>query len=61
MNINKIKQAMQSLNLKQVSRDTGINHNTLLAIKNSPEANPTLNTLQTLDAYIKRLAGGAND
>ena len=61
MNIEQIRRALQSLNLSRVSRDTGVSLTTLLAIKNNAEANPTLRTLQSLERYIKALAGGVAD
>ena len=56
MNIKQIKQAMQSLNLKQVSRDTGISHKALSKIKYDPTHNAKLHTLQTLEKYIAGLS-----
>lgn len=61
MQIETIKAALWKLNLKRVSADTGIHHNTLLAIRNNPHANPTLRTMTTLADYIRALAGGMAD
>lgn len=56
MNISKaykeISEALQSANLMQLSRQTGIAYNTLLAIK-AGTANPTISTLEKLAEQLE--------
>lgn len=56
MNISKaykeISEALQSANLMQLSRKTGIAYNTLLAIK-AGTANPTISTLEKLAEQLE--------
>lgn len=56
MNISKaykeISEALQSANLMQLSRKTGIAYNTLLAIK-AGTANPTISTLEKLAEHLE--------
>ena len=56
MNISKaykeISEALHSANLMQLSRQTGIAYNTLLAIK-AGTANPTISTLEKLAEQLE--------
>lgn len=50
MHLDEIRKYLESDNLKEVSRDTGIPYTTLRWIKN-PTSNPTWNNIELLTKY----------
>lgn len=52
MTLDDVRAALSKLNLAQVSRDTGIHHNTLVRIKNNENANPSYVVVSILMDYI---------
>lgn len=53
MTLEELKNALQKMNLAQVSRDTGIHHNTLVRIKNNETMKPSYVIVATLIDYIE--------
>lgn len=53
MTIEEIRDTLSKMNLAQVSRDTGLHHNTLLRIKNDKLPKPSSSVLALLTYYFE--------
>jgi hypothetical protein len=52
MSIEQIKTALADRRLLVVAKNTGISYGTLLTIRDSPEANPSLKIMLSLEKYL---------
>lgn len=52
LNLQQIKQELRNVRLSVVSAETGIHYNTLLAIRDADDANPTYDVLKKLNDYF---------
>ena len=53
MTLSELRAGLSDRNLKTVAARTGLHYNTLLEIRNNPEANPTNKTMAKLSAYFR--------
>lgn len=56
MNLDQIKKALVDMNLKAVSRATGLNYQLVWRIANGIDQNPTYKTLTALSDYLESRA-----
>jgi transcriptional regulator with XRE-family HTH domain len=52
LTLDQLRTALDDRNLEKVSARTGIHRNTLAAIRNGTNANPTYATMKTLSDYL---------
>jgi len=53
MTLEQLARKLADKKLKIVAKRTGLHYNTLRGIKNDPDANPTLNVMKALSAYLR--------
>ena len=52
LNLDEIRTALEDRNVEKVSARTGIHRNTIAAIRNGTNANPTYATMKLLSDYL---------
>lgn len=52
LDIDEIRQALQDRVVTHIEKNTGINRNTIAAIKNGTATNPSLKTMKALSDYL---------
>ena len=60
LNLDQIRTALDDRNVEKVSARTGIHRNTIAAIRNGTNANPTYATMKLLSDYLTVAAVDAN-
>ena len=60
LNLDQIRTALDDRNIEKVSARTGIHRNTIAAIRNGVNANPTYATMKLLSDYLTVAAIDAN-
>ena len=60
LNLDQIRTALDDRNVEKVSARTGIHRNTIAAIRNGTNANPTYATMKLLSDYLTLAAVDAN-
>ena len=60
LNLDQIRTALDDRNVEKVSARTGIHRNTIAAIRNGENANPTYATMKLLSDYLTVAAVDAN-
>jgi hypothetical protein len=61
MTLNEIREALQDRRLSVIAERTGIHENTIRAIRDGKNTNPTLGVFSVLSDYLKGNAGGDDD
>lgn len=62
LSITRIRAELQDLHIAKVARATGLHYNTLRDMRDNPDTNPKLRTMETISAYLaERDAGGSHD
>ena len=60
LNLEQLRTALDDRNVEKVSARTGIHRNTIAAIRNGTNANPTYATMKLLSDYLTVAAVDAN-
>lgn len=56
LTLDQIRKALQDRRLAKVAESTGLHYNTIRAVRDNPDANPTYKVLKALSDYLTREA-----